>query len=102
MIRRPPRSTLFPYTTLFRSGNFGNAGSGFGNSGRTGGNGPAPPNPAEIQAAVSSWISENHELTAAWISAGYGGAGADRENTTLESRHPVKSYSVFFFEKKKK
>src|SRR2546430_11812062 len=23
MIRRPPRSTLFPYTTLFRSGNFG-------------------------------------------------------------------------------
>src|SRR5437667_11784839 len=26
MIRRPPRSTLFPYTTLFRSG-FGNVGS---------------------------------------------------------------------------
>src|SRR5256886_16594604 len=25
MIRRPPRSTLFPYTTLFRSGKFGNA-----------------------------------------------------------------------------
>src|SRR2546427_12075765 len=27
MIRRPPRSTLFPYTTLFRSGNLGSAGA---------------------------------------------------------------------------
>src|SRR2546430_10592741 len=29
MIRRPPRSTLFPYTTLFRSGCFGSAVPGF-------------------------------------------------------------------------
>src|SRR2546425_6711113 len=28
MIRRPPRSTLFPYTTLFRSGNGGDLGCG--------------------------------------------------------------------------
>src|SRR2546429_3101165 len=35
MIRRPPRSTLFPYTTLFRSRHAGGA--------RGGGNGPAPP-----------------------------------------------------------
>src|SRR5256885_6690966 len=28
MIRRPPRSTLFPYTTLFRSGSTGRAASG--------------------------------------------------------------------------
>src|SRR5947208_4671520 len=28
MIRRPPRSTLFPYTTLFRSGDGGHAGAG--------------------------------------------------------------------------
>src|SRR2546423_10663285 len=28
MIRRPPRSTLFPYTTLFRSGNLARAGAG--------------------------------------------------------------------------
>src|SRR2546430_16637950 len=29
MIRRPPRSTLFPYTTLFRSGESGQAGGGY-------------------------------------------------------------------------
>src|SRR2546427_7872642 len=29
MIRRPPRSTLFPYTTLFRSGGFGNKAEGW-------------------------------------------------------------------------
>src|SRR3712207_7292440 len=33
MIRRPPRSTLFPYTTLFRSGNEGDAVVGHGLSG---------------------------------------------------------------------
>src|SRR3712207_7743689 len=35
MIRRPPRSTLFPYTTLFRSIDFSNLGSG-GPEGRSG------------------------------------------------------------------
>src|SRR3712207_8209440 len=35
MIRRPPRSTLFPYTTLFRSGGWN--GSGFGRAGEGGG-----------------------------------------------------------------
>jgi len=41
MIRRPPRSTLFPYTTLFRSGNGGGNGDGrvhVGASGPAGGN----------------------------------------------------------------
>src|SRR5256885_11164782 len=33
MIRRPPRSTLFPYTTLFRSGQHGHAGDDFFPSG---------------------------------------------------------------------
>src|SRR3712207_7461400 len=37
MIRRPPRSTLFPYTTLFRSAEPGSAGAG----GRPAGRGPA-------------------------------------------------------------
>src|SRR5262245_63754685 len=41
MIRRPPRSTLFPYTTLFRSGGRGRSPSphGPGRRGRTGGAG---------------------------------------------------------------
>src|SRR3712207_7197164 len=37
MIRRPPRSTLFPYTTLFRSGRRGARGGGRGGGGRGGG-----------------------------------------------------------------
>src|SRR3712207_8619140 len=36
MIRRPPRSTLFPYTTLFRSGGGGGSGGG-GSAGGSGG-----------------------------------------------------------------
>src|SRR5437588_6984608 len=46
MLRRPPRSTLFPYTTLFRSGSFsitegrsGGAGAGGGAGGSSGGDG---------------------------------------------------------------
>src|SRR5256885_9395006 len=41
MIRRPPRSTLFPYTTLFRSG--GGGGAGRWQPGRRGGVGPVAP-----------------------------------------------------------
>src|SRR5688572_31876137 len=48
MIRRPPRSTLFPYTTLFRSGVFGDAKSiffsAFKGVGREGKNVAAEPN----------------------------------------------------------
>src|SRR5690349_23943670 len=36
MIRRPPRSTLFPYTTLFRSGRAGRAGGTFSSASRGG------------------------------------------------------------------
>src|SRR3712207_7053398 len=39
MIRRPPRSTLFPYTTLFRSGEGGNMAGGDGDDRLTGGTG---------------------------------------------------------------
>src|SRR3712207_9544899 len=42
MIRRPPRSTLFPYTTLFRSGRGGGAGPC---AGRLPGPDPVPPGP---------------------------------------------------------
>src|SRR5688572_31943255 len=39
MIRRPPRSTLFPYTTLFRSSGMAYTGFGFGGGGSGGGGG---------------------------------------------------------------
>src|SRR3712207_7165911 len=40
MIRRPPRSTLFPYTTLFRSGPAGGRGAGLGHGRGRGALGP--------------------------------------------------------------
>src|SRR2546427_5298243 len=90
MIRRPPRSTLFPYTTLFRSRRTPPRGSA-----RRGGAG-----------AAARW---GHGL----VRVGGGApparrrapdehAARDRESTRLKSSHSQKSYSVFFLEKKKR
>src|SRR2546429_4418895 len=76
MIRRPPRSTLFPYTTLFRSNGHGEGGvdrlPGHGDGG---------------------------------IESGRGGNGArprplDRKSTRLNSSHGYISYAVFCLKKK--
>src|SRR5256885_9926900 len=83
MIRRPPRSTLFPYTTLFRS------------SARP----SRQPRPSRrggrcTAAARSSGGAE----------VGPGGAVAvkrDRKSTRLNSSHLVISYAVFCLKKKK-
>src|SRR2546426_9045329 len=74
MIRRPPRSTLFPYTTLFRSGD----GTCRARPGRL-----TDPEPA--QDAV-------RDLR---------GSEADRKSTRLNSSHLVISYAVFCLKKKK-
>src|SRR2546426_3189987 len=96
MIRRPPRSTLFPYTTLFRS----LQGTRGGNSPHQGG--------------------ERHESDASPVQAvrpGEGlrdgrfhpqvparrihpGDGEDRKSTRLNSSHLVISYAVFCLKKK--
>src|SRR5256885_8865891 len=73
MIRRPPRSTLFPYTTLFRS--LPNARPYH----------TPPPGPA---------------LRLGGSAEGKAGPG-DRKSTRLNSSHPVISYAVFCLEKKK-
>src|SRR5256885_6677860 len=72
MIRRPPRSTLFPYTTLFRSRRqFAHRSSR-----------PATaPNPMP--------------------KAGRANIGGDRKSTRLNSSHLVISYAVFCLKKKK-
>src|SRR5256885_8035503 len=77
MIRRPPRSTLFPYTTLFRSVRGRNCGDGEGTiaDGLVGG-------PGEV--------------------SGIGAAGKsdeDRKSTRLNSSHLVISYAVFCLKK---
>src|SRR5215813_14721683 len=69
MIRRPPRSTLFPYTTLFRSPD-GPSTSPRQRSGRT-------PRPGSF---AQRW----------WL-----GAGSDRKSTRLNSSHVRISYAVF-------
>src|SRR5690349_22593282 len=77
MIRRPPRSTLFPYTTLFRS-----------------------PHPGDVHdcraraagAGIVPGIDEGRCRP----------AGLDRKSTRLNSSHVEISYAVFCLKKKKK
>src|SRR3712207_8689467 len=88
MIRRPPRSTLFPYTTLFRS-----------------------------QVAVDLAQAEEAQERAAFLASARGGRpraphqvgravelghrGQDRKSTRLNSSHANISYAVFCLKKKK-
>src|SRR2546422_7052591 len=92
MIRRPPRSTLFPYTTLFRS----------------------EKTPEEISAQTGP---RAHQSAVGFVPAnqrryqgsrryspllGAGAAPADRKSTRLKSSHGYISYAVFCLKKKKR
>src|SRR2546426_6768904 len=82
MIRRPPRSTLFPYTTLFRS---------------------------NIRYTVQEWVARLQQLLGChrthllngeiWV-VQIPGEGKDRKSTRLNSSHLVISYAVFCLKKK--
>src|SRR2546427_1515328 len=76
MIRRPPRSTLFPYTTLFRSS--------------------AVPDPTAERAP----IEVRKGLASAAVDPPAG--RRDRKSTRLNSSHSQISYAVFCLKKKKK
>src|SRR5256885_11477644 len=76
MIRRPPRSTLFPYTTLFRSW-------------------LAVTNHKSVESAPSvAKINETPTTSALYFER-------DRKSTRLNSSHLVISYAVFCLKKKK-
>src|SRR5258708_28039365 len=81
MIRRPPRSTLFPYTTLFRS--------------------------ISSERMVSPQITAGARAIAKKLghaaAEGVQSAAAcpDRKSTRLNSSHQIISYAVFFLKKKK-
>src|SRR5438874_9704766 len=79
MIRRPPRSTLFPYTTLFRS--------------RLG-----------VHAGLrrDAVVPVGHQIDVAPIDPQVVAAFADRKSTRLNSSHVEISYAVFCLKKKKK
>src|SRR5256885_8550129 len=89
MIRRPPRSTLFPYTTLFRS---------FAHQGDLAG---VARQAVEVRAVEAG---EGFELVQrAGIVEGLGihlDGGIDRKSTRLNSSHLVISYAVFCLKKK--
>src|SRR2546429_2777792 len=78
MIRRPPRSTLFPYTTLFRSSEFSKSQNCCPDSVRQS-SGPA----CRLQYRAEQWER-------------------DRKSTRLNSSHGYISYAVFCLKKKKK
>src|SRR5688572_31801020 len=80
MIRRPPRSTLFPYTTLFRS-----------------------------NAELGAYLEHIHPQTQAYLEQSLHGRRqtdglpfADRKSTRLNSSHSQISYAVFCLKKKTK
>src|SRR2546427_6938666 len=92
MIRRPPRSTLFPYTTLFRS--IGSGGQGY-NTRR----------PVELSFLIEfarAWKKlakdeQEKALADAWQ---FEAMVEDRKSTRLNSSHSQISYAVFCLKKK--
>src|SRR3712207_7578918 len=96
MIRRPPRSTLFPYTTLFRSV----AGAQRGGEELLG--------VGEEALAVDGAVEHQRRDDALGPQRGDGGGGApvavrhgvDRKSTRLNSSHANISYAVFCLKKK--
>src|SRR5256886_3703267 len=97
MIRRPPRSTLFPYTTLFRSC----AGDGSWPSS----DGPATPSSVLNFASPKSSSRANLALRRAKSGPkrlpGLVLQDPDRKSTRLNSSHSQISYAVFCLKKKK-
>src|SRR5260221_3710885 len=77
MIRRPPRSTLFPYTTLFRSARVDR--------------------PNQLMPSAVGWARRLEGMASSssleWM--------GDRKSTRLNSSHTVISYAVFCLKKKK-
>src|SRR2546422_1755741 len=82
MIRRPPRSTLFPYTTLFRSGHEKGAQAGW--------------SVGEVA------VKDSIELEKGFFTATSPTLQPDRKSTRLNSSHGYISYAVFCLKKKKK
>src|SRR5258708_23093731 len=78
MIRRPPRSTLFPYTTLFRS-----------------------PADGRVRYTTSDAGSDQRTEVVRHQALEVFGKPKDRKSTRLNSSHQIISYAVFCLKKKK-
>src|SRR3712207_7415155 len=102
MIRRPPRSTLFPYTTLFRSQGTLSAAAREGVRLMALQNDPAAARAAVRNAAASldPGITDR-QITISPASCPVLNGGRDRKSTRLNSSHANISYAVFCLKKKK-
>src|SRR2546422_5821551 len=87
MIRRPPRSTLFPYTTLFRSIRVGDLRAKDGGAAES-----ARPSQKAQRAGRPSELLNTGEAGCLFL---------DRKSTRLNSSHGYISYAVFCLKKKK-
>src|SRR2546427_4303532 len=87
MIRRPPRSTLFPYTTLFRSRVLARWG------------GPDPVAAGSFAAPHGIGVDSHGDVYVSEVTWTFAG---DRKSTRLNSSHSQISYAVFCLKKKKK
>src|SRR3712207_8629759 len=84
MIRRPPRSTLFPYTTLFRSVH-------------------GPDGPVQLARAARERLQDARDRPRVQPPEPHRvlqGQGGDRKSTRLNSSHANISYAVFCLKKK--
>src|SRR5256885_3435436 len=89
MIRRPPRSTLFPYTTLFRSDSLPLPRAGLGLFAAPAGHRLMVPSDEDFRHLHSPELARPRVLR------------VDRKSTRLNSSHLVISYAVFCLKKKK-
>src|SRR2546427_4768127 len=93
MIRRPPRSTLFPYTTLFRSR--GKVGAGWRHAAAPGR--AAGARPGLVHHGRDSLLRDLVRRTGPTRAE----ENLDRKSTRLNSSHSQISYAVFCLKKKK-
>src|SRR5256886_11734295 len=98
MIRRPPRSTLFPYTTLFRSWLRRRARGRAAARARPR-RGPGTPPAASPRPPAPRGSPRAPSLVAGGDPRGAGGRGEDRKSTRLNSSHSQISYAVFCLKK---
>src|SRR2546430_12728737 len=89
MIRRPPRSTLFPYTTLFRSEPLAKLVQKYASL------------PMSLADACLVRMAELHPDAAVFTLDGHFSVKTDRKSTRLNSSHSQISYAVFCLKKKK-
>src|SRR3712207_7502900 len=98
MIRRPPRSTLFPYTTLFRSGVRPRRQAGVALRTRAAGVGRPVERALEGRARLAGGELERRARRVRWVARGRRDRG-DRKSTRLNSSHANISYAVFCLQK---